>query len=649
MPAKCRGMDGIACTFGKKNGSMRVGKGRCHCVWCSAERMKAACESKAGRASLVRDFKRMRKEQQVRALDRIPQHYIATFQSLMQDVAPCQGCSGEPCTFDEENTGQPARVQGQNAQCDWCDLEALSKKCATSKGRAGLLARLRGFSAAAADKLITTRIPKAHREYFTDGVARAPPGRGRPAACKRPAAKKRRTWEETLARRQSHTGAPSEEQKKRYRQQKLDDRARVRRNFDMRKRRHESNAEVSNDTGLPPPKRSKLAQNLWNWCLTESWKMCDVCGKMQVMPLTQKSLTGPPGSPTISARECKRCSAEVDCPAPTPEDVPQELRDLGPEATAALAHLECDVGPEVFARNAGGQRTGYPQKTTITLFFWHKELAKDRIKNIRNKREKRKARAARKFLLKREGCSDQKFEEAHKKFLTQHPDAGERHRRRRLVFIETPALETAVWPHLFHEDDLCLTVVRATDKRRIGRAKGPTMEQLMDGELPSEDELQGSKANDNKCHSTKRAYASLALSSRIGYGSNYKLLQFAYDFNLWSAIGAKKKTSKDYGTPMRVLMKDHSFSPLYWKAVHFALIDMVKQMGHPKIFWTLALYEWSMPYHRWMLDEMAKELRGRMDLPVAESLHMIHVMLQVVRGGAGEGVVEKPDMSAAKH
>ena len=84
---------------------------------------------------------------------------------------------------------------------------------------------------------------------------------------------------------------------------------------------------------------------------------------------------------------------------------------------------------------------------------------------------------------------------------------------------------------------------------------------------------------------------------------------------------------------MRVMMKDHSFSPLYWKSVHWALVDMVRQMGYPKLFWTISPYEWSMPYHEWMLDEMAKELRGRMDLPVAETLHLTHVLLQVVKGG----------------
>ena len=155
----------------------------------------------------------------------------------------------------------------------------------------------------------------------------------------------------------------------------------------------------------------------------------------------------------------------------------------------------------------------------------------------------------------------------------------------------------------------------------------------MDGDISSDDSHSEAGGADGERHSVKRAYAALALCSRIGYGSSYDLLHFAYDLCLWSALGARKKTSSDHNVPMRVMMKDHSFSPLYWKSVNWALVDMVRQMGYPKVFWTISPYEWSMPYHEWMLDEMAKELRGRMDLPVAETLHLTHVLLQVVKGG----------------
>ena len=79
-------------------------------------------------------------------------------------------------------------------------------------------------------------------------------------------------------------------------------------------------------------------------------------------------------------------------------------------------------------------------------------------------------------------------------------------------------------------------------------------------------------------------------------------------------------------------MKGHSFSPLYWKSVHWALLDMVRQLGYPKIFWTISPYEWSMPYHEFVRDEMSKELRARLRLPVTETLHITHVLCQTVKG-----------------
>ena len=309
---------------------------------------------------------------------------------------------------------------------------------------------------------------------------------------------------------------------------------------------------------------------------------------MVPLPLTELSLQRPLPKATIPAGSCTRCQAKVACAAPLPEEVPEPLRNLSAESCQALAPLELDVGPEIRAAH----NSGYRLHATIIRFAWKALSVKQQIKQIENKEERAKAKAARKFLLEKEDCSYRKFVEDHDKFLGKHPGADDRKRRRRLQFIETPGLETALWPHLFYLDSLCLTTVRSTDIRRRGSSYGPSLEALLDaqvGDADSEDE----DAEDGQRHSTKRAYAALALSARIGYGSSYEFLHFAYDLNLWSALGAKKKTSTEYDILMRVLMKGHSFSPLYWKAVHWALLDMVRQMGYPKVFWTISPYEWS--------------------------------------------------------
>ena len=131
-------------------------------------------------------------------------------------------------------------------------------------------------------------------------------------------------------------------------------------------------------------------------------------------------------------------------------------------------------------------------------------------------------------------------------------------------------------------------------------------------------------------HSMKNSFMTKVLSPLIGYGSTFELVQYVYDLNLWTTLGSKKNLG--YDVPLRVLMKGHSFSPLYWKEVHNALVDLVRQVGLPKLFWTISPLEYLAPYHEWVTDEMQKTLRERMHLPAAETLHMTHCLLQITHG-----------------
>ena len=95
-------------------------------------------------------------------------------------------------------------------------------------------------------------------------------------------------------------------------------------------------------------------------------------------------------------------------------------------------------------------------------------------------------------------------------------------------------------------------------------------------------------------------------------------------------MGSKRNLG--YNVPMRLMLRGSSFSPLYWRSFHFALLDLVRQLGYPRVFWTLAPYEWSFPYHCWIRDEMGKLLKERLRLPLPETLHLAHVMLQTAKG-----------------
>ena len=117
----------------------------------------------------------------------------------------------------------------------------------------------------------------------------------------------------------------------------------------------------------------------------------------------------------------------------------------------------------------------------------------------------------------------------------------------------------------------------------------------------------------------------------IGYGNDYELFQFVYDLHLGTMLGSKRNLKRGE-IPLRILMKGASFTPGYWKVRHLALIDMQRQLGLPQLFFTLSPYEWSFPYHKWVVDEMEKALRPRLHLPAAETLHLAHVLHQLVEG-----------------
>ena len=508
----CPGRSGQPCSFGKNGQAARRSRGHEQCMWCSPERLLEACDRRANRGGLVKSFKNMSEEQQGRAMALVPEKFRAYFVEVASRQWRCHGHNGETCVFSESDAGGKAQVHQKKPQCLFCDVELLAQQCSTQTGRSKVLTRLRKMIPSSRQKAVEARIPEEHRQYFQDVLIvpgeQGPAGAQR-ASRKRPAAAMQADWKSVLEKRQSLWGTWDEKKKKAYRAQVLDDRARVR-----RPGRANRGEEVTNETGLPPPKRSKVGQHLHEWCSTHSWGMCRQCHSMVPLPLTKLSLQRPLPKATIPAGSCTRCQAKVACAAPLPEEVPEPLRNLSAESCQALAPLELDVGPEIRAAH----NSGYRLHATIIRFAWKAQSVKKQIKQIENKEERAKAKAAWKFLLEKEDCSYRKFVEDHDKFLGKHPGADDRKRRRRLHFIETPGLETALWPHLFYLDSLCLTTVRSTDIRRRGSSYGPSLEALLGAQVgDSEDE----DAEDGQRHSTKRAYAALALSARIGYGSSY--------------------------------------------------------------------------------------------------------------------------------
>ena len=343
----------------------------------------------------------------------------------------------------------------------------------------------------------------------------------------------------------------------------------------------------------------------------------------------------------------------------------------------ALRPLEPDVGQVACAKH------GYRVHTDMIRFWWRPDTVWQQILQLDTEEERQTAVAAYQYLTNSEDSSYKKFVDMHKKFLRKHRnqlDNDAEHRCLQLPrrALEEEGLECAVWPHLYPRTNMCETCIRQQDTRRQERpanrrrrraaaakpapeaknprgsssssCSSPTSSSSAGDESDSSEDTEA-EAEEGASHtedfarvgrnSAKSAFLAKVLGPTLGYGATYDLFQFVYDLWLWSSLGAKKNTVE---APMRVAMAGYSFSPVYWQTRHAGLVDMVKQLGLPTLFLTIAPYEWSFPFHTWVEDEAQKMLRSKLKLPVAESLHIAHVLTQVVTGlltGANQKKTER--------
>ena len=270
----------------------------------------------------------------------------------------------------------------------------------------------------------------------------------------------------------------------------------------------------------------------------------------------------------------------------------------------------------------------------MVVFKWKATSVWIQIHDLEDEDDREKARCAYAWLRDSEESCYLEFDDEHLEFLAEYPKPTEQQCKRWLRFIERVGVECACWPHLFWDKNLCFSQERFSDPRRAKKQrKLDNLEKRLAWDSHNADPYADAEDDDpidDVNHSVRRLYQSMALSPLIDYSLSYDILHYVYDLLLWSSIGAKKAIG---GTaPMRVLMQDHPMSPMYWHKLHLALVDMVRQCGYPRLWFTIAPYEGSFPYHFFIQDEIEKALRARVHLPHAETLHMTHVMTQTVVG-----------------
>jgi hypothetical protein len=467
-------------------------------------------------------------------------------------------------------------MNNRSVRCLLCDEDKLREVCDTPKGRHLVASMLSKMNPTVRTLALDHRLPPVFaqdirtsglEQYGVSVVAPLPVRKRGRKVVETPYTDEeissRRTAEKNIWRKeyQSQDGVstrhmirsePSEKECKFYRKKLVEDRARAQYSVKLpTNKRLTRNAEVDNEFGLPPAKRSRRATDLEHWCLFNSWCKCRECGLLQPRSMTPDNFDGPV-DPCIDRKDCAFCTSKQsydDVPKAT-TDVPEELRLLTPATLAALSPLEIDLGPQVYAKDHYGNEIGYRQHTSMIRFSWCQYSVKQRIEQLPTADEKQAGRRAHHWLLEAEDSSYWEIHRDHVKFLEKKPNADARERKRWLRTLERVGLECALWPHMFWKTSMCLTYVRSMNTWRVAKRSTETWGHVLDGDRGCQDDYL-EEAN-HHMSSVKRWWQALVMSPLLDYISSGELLQFTWDLTMWSALGAKKNVGTGEGTPKRL-------------------------------------------------------------------------------------------------
>ena len=95
---------------------------------------------------------------------------------------------------------------------------------------------------------------------------------------------------------------------------------------------------------------------------------------------------------------------------------------------------------------------------------------------------------------------------------------------------------------------------------------------------------------------------------------------------MWTTVGAKKNIASQFNTPLRLILKNCSWTPEYWRVKHraghrhAAPVQQRRPLPHEGA------------YHQAVLHEMEALGRPRLHLAGLETLRMAHALLQLDKG-----------------
>ena len=261
---------------------------------------------------------------------------------------------------------------------------------------------------------------------------------------------------------------------------------------------------------------------------------------------------------------------------PLPSLIPEQLIDLSHHDVCILRPLDLHTGE--YER----QRFGYRQKNGKCHVTWSKLSVEGKINSMSDSKNKAKCLRAynSSFVCKRQSSL------SHNSKINLYE------------MKDIAGIECALWPNLYPFTDWCDTVHDGTDTRL----------------------------------SQKVSFLTKVKSCILDYSLSYELLQFNFDLWLFKTVSGAIATARHMKCSPTTALDNKIFSSGYWKMQHRLVIDAVEQFGYPELFITINPYEWSFPFHDIISSARQKTGRGPTELSALETLHISHVLQELIRG-----------------
>ena len=327
--------------------------------------------------------------------------------------------------------------------------------------------------------------------------------------------------------------------------------------------------------------KTSEAEDLEFWAKYQSWTFCATCGKLdprKLLPPFRKRTA----SPLFTSCKCSKGTYEV----PTTDDVPLILRRLTVEDQRVLSPFQVHCGDYRRMFN------GYRQRTGPFRVSWCSNPVRDQIDQIVDEDRRDMILEAYYYLLNSPQSSYSQF--------IRMQLCGER-RPFLYEIYSSPryrGVECALWPALYFRTSLCESVLEGQNNRASG----------------------------------KISYMHKVLSPVVDFAITYDILQYQYDRWLFKTITGGVNASKASGCSPNRSLENKSFSKTFWQHQHLFLIDAVHQYGFPSLFITISPYEWTFPFPPFIEDIRNTYGKDTTEVAVLETLHIAHVLEQLVRG-----------------